>query len=130
MTDNDFKQIEDELGIYLNNDYKTVARGTMLTDTILYNKMFYTTPTRIIKVNKKFREKGLYGFLLARNHFIFACLRDQYFFIDTDSNDTKVYTAFRSLGYDPEAIGNRHVCSSIKEMVYNYTKRDYDIRNL
>ena len=123
MRKEDFDLIEQELEITLPESYKKAAMEARISKTRHPSK-FYDDPHKVISTNKRLREKGIYGKMLKKEHFVFGYQRHGgvYYFINTKSNDGFVYEADRTKTwqYMPDDISNnKSPYGKIDEFVNN-----------
>lgn len=109
MKQKDFRLIEEELGIALPETYKRAALEARISKT-RHPSRFYDDPFKIIRMNKRLREKGMYGQPLRENHLIIGYEQDGgvYYFIDVNAEIGNVYQADRTKGwkYSPDDLSN------------------------
>ncbi len=121
MKQEDFALIEQGLEITLPESYKKAAVEAKISKT-KHPSQFYDEPHKVISTNKRLREKGLYGQLLRKNHYVIGYERDgsDYYFIDLNLENGPVYLAnkTKTWKYTPEdIINNESPYNSIDEFV-------------
>lgn len=108
----DIETIERALSIRLPDSYKKNALESKLQGTC-YASQFYDDPQKIIRTNKRLREKGLYGQILRDHHFIIGYEKEGgiYYFIDINVDNGCVYQADRTKAwrYSPDDISNNEM---------------------
>lgn len=122
MKNDDIVLIEQELSIKLPKSYVNVAIEAKLSQTIRPNKL-YNDPNKVININKRLRNNGVYGEAWPRNHFVIGYNGDrgEYIFIDINKENGCVYMINRTKAwrYNPDNISNNQVYRTIDEYV-NY----------
>lgn len=108
----DIEMIEMALSVCLPDSYKESALESKLQGNC-YESRFYNDPKKVIKMNKRLRDKGLYGQIFRDNHFAIGYEKEGeiYYFIDLNVKNGCVYQADRTKAwrYSPDDISKNEM---------------------
>jgi hypothetical protein len=109
MRNEDIQYIENSLCVKLPESYKkAVLEAKMVASKT--PSLLYDDAKKVISVNKRLRNKGIYGQPWKENHFVIGYDSDggDYYFIDLNLDNGHVYLAnkTKTWRYSPEDISN------------------------